>query len=126
MLDRVAEAALEPGELAEHGVAADVQPRVLDRAQPALHLVAGRGGPRRVAGRDRGARREQGVGGLVPGPVEPLVELARAGRQLERALPLAAVGDDVGEEIGGARPDLAVLGERGRLVDVPPGRLQVA
>ena len=55
MLDGVVEAVLDAGQLAEHGVAADAQPRVVDDLQPALDLVAGLGGARPVAGRDRGA-----------------------------------------------------------------------
>ena len=48
--DGVVEAVLDAGELAEHRVAADVEPRVVDDAQPALDLVARLGGARAVAG----------------------------------------------------------------------------
>ena len=65
--DGLVEAALESRQLAEHRLAADVQPRVLDDAQPAFDLVAGASGALDVAGRDRGARGEERVGGLVHG-----------------------------------------------------------
>ena len=126
MLDRVVEAALEPRQLAEHRVAADVQPRILDDAQPALDLVAGAVGAPDVAGRDRGARGEERVRGLVPGSVEAVVERAGAGGQLQRVLPVAVVGDDVGEVVGAAGLELGAVGERGGLVDVAPGGLEVA
>ena len=69
--DGVVEAMLDAGQLAEHRVAADVEPRVVDRLQPVLDLVARRGGAHAVAGRDRGAGGEEPVRGLVPRPVQP-------------------------------------------------------
>jgi hypothetical protein len=46
---------LDAGQLAEHGVTANPQPRVVDGAQPVLDLVAGLGGAPAVAGRDGGS-----------------------------------------------------------------------
>ena len=69
--DGIVEAVLDPGQLAEHRVAADVEPRVVDRPQPVLDLIARRGGARAVAGRDRGPGGEEPVRGLVPRPVQP-------------------------------------------------------
>ena len=108
--DGIVEAVLEARQLAEHRVAADVQPRVVDDAQPVLDLVAGVERRARVAGRDRGAGGEERVRGLVPRPVEPVVELAGAGGQLQRLLPLAVVRDDVGEVVGAARLEVGVAG----------------
>ena len=53
MCDGVVEAVLQAGELSEHGVAADVQPRVVDLREPVFDLAAGLDGARSVAGRDR-------------------------------------------------------------------------
>ena len=38
--DGVVEPALDPGQLAEHRLAADVQPRVVELSQPELNLIA--------------------------------------------------------------------------------------
>ena len=106
--DGVVEAMLEPRQLAEHRVAADVQPRVVDGAQPVLDLVAGGGGALAVAGRDRGARRR--TARSRPGPTgrsSPRRALAAVG-QLQRLLPLAVVRDDVGEVVVAARLQVGV------------------
>ena len=48
--DGVVEAVLDPGQLAEHRVAADVEPRVVDGLEPVLDLIARGGGALAVAG----------------------------------------------------------------------------
>ena len=128
--DGVVEAVLDAGQLAEHRVAADVQPRVVDdaRASAATWSRASRGA-RAVAGRDRGAGGEERVRGLVPRPVEPVVERAAAVGERQRLLPLAVVRHDVGEVVGAARLQVGVVdrvGELGRGGDVPAGGLEVA
>ena len=103
--DGVVEAVLDAGELAEHRVAADVQPRVVDDAPASARpRRAPRRRATRVAGRDRGAGGEQRVRGLVPRPVQPVVERAAAGGELQRVLPLAVVRDDVGEVVARSAP----------------------
>jgi uncharacterized membrane protein len=68
--DRVAEAMLDPCELAEHRVPPDVEPWIVDLAQPALDLVAGR--RRRAHGRrprsPRGRRRARSPPGPTRAP----------------------------------------------------------
>ena len=86
--DGVVEAVLDPRQLAEHCVAAHLQPRVVDALQPVLDLVARRGGADAVVGRDRGAGGEQPVRGLVPRLLQPL---AAARGQLQRQRELAVV-----------------------------------
>ncbi len=73
-------------------------------SQPVLDLVDGLDAARSVAGRDRGAGGEQPVGGLVPRPVEPVVERAAAIGQRERSTELAVVRHDVGEVVAGSVP----------------------
>ena len=87
--DGVAEAMLDAGELAEHRIAADPEPRVVDELQPALDLVARLERGAEITGRDRGSGGEQRVGGLVPWPVQVRVELLAACGQLERPAPLS-------------------------------------
>ena len=127
--DGVVEPVLEPGQLAEHRVAADVQPRVVDL--PAASARPGRR-PRRcalaVTGRDRGSGGEQPVRGLVPRPVQPVVERAAAIGQLHRSTELAVVRDDVGEVVAAARLQVDVVGRVGQLGgrgDVVAGELEV-
>ena len=120
---------LDTGQLAEHRVAADVQPRVVDAVQPVLDLVTGFGGASAVAGRDRGPGGEERVGRLIPGPIEPVVELPAARRQLERVLPLAVMRHDVGEVVATARLEVGVGARVGQLAgggDVAAGRLEMA
>src|SRR4051794_15217233 len=74
--DGVVEAMLDPGQLAEHRVAADMEPRVVEFLQPALDLVASLDGARVVTGGDGGPGGEEPVRGLIPRSVEPLVERA--------------------------------------------------
>ena len=64
--DRVIEAQLDARELTEHRVAAHVQPRVVDLAQPVLDAIARRGRAVAVEGRDRRAGGEELVRRLVP------------------------------------------------------------
>ena len=89
--DGVVEPMLDPCELAEHGVTADAQPRVVDDAQPVLDAVARLGGARAVAGRDRGAGGEERVGGLIPRSIQPVVQRPAASGELQRVLPLAVM-----------------------------------
>ena len=78
--DGVVEATLDPGQLAQDRVAADVKPRVVERSQPMLDLVAGLDGAHVVTGGDRGPGGEEPVRGLIPRSVEPVVERARCDR----------------------------------------------
>ena len=92
-------------------------------------LVARLGGARAVAGRDRGPGGEERVRGLVPRPVEPVVERPAARGELQRLLPVAVMRDDVGEVVAAARLELGVVDrvrERGRGGHVPARRLEVA
>ena len=59
MMDGLVEPVLEPGQLAEHGFPADMQPRVIDLTQPASHPVSGVDGACHVTGRDRRSGGEQ-------------------------------------------------------------------
>ena len=56
-------------------------------AQPVLDLVARLGGARAVAGRDRGPGGEEPVRGLVPRPVQPVVERAGCDRSAPAPAP---------------------------------------
>ena len=91
MRDGLVEAALDACELAEHGVAADVEPGVVDDLEPPLNLVACLRGADDVSGRDCRAGGEERVRRLVPGAVEPVVQLPRAVGERQRLFPLAAV-----------------------------------
>src|SRR5439155_25310741 len=71
--DGIVEATLQTGELSQHGVTANVEPRVVDELQPVLDVVARLGRAHGVAVRDRRPGGEQRGGGLMPWPVEPLV-----------------------------------------------------
>ena len=125
VVDGVLEAMLDARELAEHRVAPDVQPRVVDGSEPVLDLVAGVGGAIGVAGRDRCARGEERVRRLVPRPVEPVVERTGAGGQLQRLLPVAVMGDDVGEVVRAAALEVRVVRQGSGVGDVAPGRLEI-
>jgi hypothetical protein len=70
VFDGVVETVLQAGELAEHGLATDVQPAIIDDAKPLLNLIGDADTPWRISGRDRGACREQAVGTQVPWMVE--------------------------------------------------------
>ena len=89
--DRIVEPVLDPGKLAEHRVAADVEPRVVDRPEPLVNAITSLDGARAVTGRDRGAGGEQPVRGLIPRPVQFTVERAGAVGQLHRLTELAVV-----------------------------------
>ena len=56
-----------------------------------------------VTGRDRGSGGEQRVRGLIPWPVQPVVQHPAASGELQRMLPLAVMGHDVGEVVAAAR-----------------------
>ena len=124
--DGVVEAVLDAGQLAEHRVAADVQPRVVDDARASARP---RRGPRAaraaVAGRDRGARGEERVRGLVPRPVEPVVERARCGRSAPARAPTRRGGRRRrrgSRRSAPARSTSPAIGQLARLGDVPRGR----
>ena len=74
-----------------------------------------------VARRDGGPRGEQGVRGLVPRPVQPVVERAAAVGQVERGAEVALVRHDVREVVAASRPQLDVV-ERPRPVLRPRPR----
>ena len=116
-----------PRELAEHRLAANVQPRVVDLCEPVLDLVARVDGALAVAGGDRGARREEPVRGLVPRPVELVVERVAAVGQLQRLAELAVVGDDVGEVVAAraCRSTSPIASASRRRGDVLAGELEV-
>ena len=57
-----------------------------------------------VAGGDRGSGGEEPVRGLVPRPVQPVVERVAAIGQLQRLAELAVVGHDVGEVVRSSAP----------------------
>ena len=91
MRDGLVEAMLDACELAEHGVAADVEPGVVDDLEPQLNLVACSRGVDDISGGDCRAGGEERVRRLVPGAVEPVVQLPCAVGERQRLLPLAAV-----------------------------------
>ena len=100
---------LDPPQFAEHRVAADVQPRVVDGSQPVLDLIAGLDAAHAVAGGDRGSGGEEPIRGPIPGPVEPLVERAAAIGQLQRPTKLAVMRHDVGQVVTAARLQVDVI-----------------
>jgi hypothetical protein len=125
--DGVVEATLDPCELTEDRVPADVEPRVVDPTQPMLDLVARLDSTDVVAGRDGGSGGEEPVRGLIPRPVEPAVEGVRAIGQLHRLVPLALMRDHVGEVVGAARLQVDVvdrLRQSGGLAEVFAGMLE--
>ena len=69
---------LEPGQLAEHGFPADMQPRVIDLTQPASHPVGGVDGACHVAGGVAGSGGEQCVRGWFQGPIQRVVTRLRS------------------------------------------------
>ena len=81
--DGVVEPVLDAGQLAEHRVAAHVEPRVVDRSQPVLDLIDGLDAALLVAGGDRGPGGEEPVRGLIPRPVQ----LRRRARRCDRSAP---------------------------------------
>jgi len=121
--DRVVEVMLDPSQLAEHRVAPDVEPRVVDLAQPALDLVAGGRGALAIAGRDRRAGGEESGCRLVPRVLQPA---GAAGGELQRVRPLAVVRDHVSEVVVAARPQIGVVGQPGSDPDVLARELEVA
>ena len=102
--DGVVEPVLDAGQLAEHRVAANVQPRVVDRSQPVLDVIASLDAALLVTGGDRGSGGEQPVRGLIPRPVQPVVERATAIGQLHRLAELAVMRHDVGEVVASSAP----------------------
>ena len=129
MVDGVVEPMLQSGQLAEHGVAAHVQPRIVDVGEPVLDLLAGVDGALLVAGGDRGSGGEQRVGGLVPGRPNSLRSARAAGGELHRLLELAVVGHDVGEVVAAAGAQVVVVDDRGEVVgggDVMAGSFEVS
>ncbi len=80
--DGVVEAVLDAGQLAEHRFAANVEPRVVDGSQPVLDVIDSVDAALLVTGGDRGSGGEEPVGGLIPRPVQPLVERVAAIGQL--------------------------------------------
>ena len=88
MGDGVVETVLDAGELAVDGLTAGVEPRVVDGLQPASYRRRTPLRRGRVAGAVRGSRREQPVGGLVPWPVDRVVERGAAIGQVQRVLAL--------------------------------------
>ena len=129
VVDRVVEAMLEPGQLAEHRLAADVEPRVLDRPEPALHPVHGVDAADLVSRSCRRPGGEQAVRDLVPRPLHGVVDGPAAISQLQRGTELSVVGDDVGEVIAAAGLQIGVVGrvgQFGRCGDVVAGEVEVA
>ena len=125
--DGVVEAVLDAGQLAADGFAADVEPRVVDVLQPAFDVIDGVDAARLVAGGDRGSGGEEPVGGLVPRPVEPVVERVAAIGQLERVAELAVMRHDVGEVVRAARLQVDIVdrvGQLGGFGDVVAGQLE--
>ena len=128
MPDGVVEPVLDAGQFAEHRVAANVQPRVVDGSQRLLDLIAGFDAALLVAGGDRRAGGEQPVRGLVPGPVEAGVQGATAVGERERVPELAVVRHDVGEVVAAACLQVDVadrVGELGGRRDVVAGVFEV-
>jgi hypothetical protein len=101
--DGVVEPMLDPGELAEDRVPPHVQPRVVDRTQPTLDVVTRLNSTGAVTSRNGGSGGEEPGRGLIPRPIEPAVERARAIGQLHRCPPLPLVREDVREVVGAAR-----------------------
>ena len=125
---RVVESALQTGKLAEGGVTPDMQPRVVDGAEPVPHAIGGLHAARLVAGRDGGSGSEKRGRGLVPRPVQGVIEGTTAVGELHRETELAVVRDDVREEVGAASLQVDVIdavGELGGACDVTAGRVEV-
>ena len=126
--DGVVEPVLDAGQLAEHRVAANVQPRVVDRSQPVLDVVASVDAALLVTGRDRGSGGEEPVRGLIPRPVQPVVESSTAIGQLHRLAELAVMRHDVGEVVTAARLQVDIIdrvGQFGGCGDVVAGEFEV-
>ena len=124
----VVEPVLQAGEFAEDRVAANMQPRVVDRAQPVLHPVDGLDAALLVTGGDRGPSGEQPVRGLVPRPVQPVVEGIAAIGEFHRVSELAVMRHDVGEVVRAASLQVDVIdgvGQFGGRGDVVPGEVKV-
>ena len=97
-------------------------------AEPVLDLVASFDGALEVTGRDRGPGGEEPVRGLIPRPVQPVVERVGAVGQLQRLLELAVMRHDVGEVVAAARLQIDVVDRVGQLAgrgDVVAGELEV-
>ena len=98
--------------------------------EPVLHLVARLARARRRSPAEIAAREANSAfAAWSHGRSRPVVERAAARGQRERVLPLAVVGDDVGEVVGAARLQVGVgdrVGQLRRGGDVPPRRLEVA
>ena len=81
-----------------------------------------------VAGRDRGPGGEQPVRGLVPRPVQPVVEGVAALGEFHRLTELAVMRHDVGEVVRAARLQVDVIDRVGQLGgggDVVAGEIEV-
>ena len=123
----IVEAALEPGQFAEHRLASNVQPRVVDRSEPALDLLARLDAARSVTRRDRRPGREQPARRLIPRPVQPAVERVAPIGQLQRPMEVAVMRLDVREVGAAARLEVDVvdrIGELGGRGDVLASELQ--
>ena len=95
---------------------------------PVLDLIARFDAALLVAGGDRGPGGEEPVRGLIPRPVQPVVERAAAIGQLHRPRELAVMRHDVGEVVTAARLQVDVVdrvGQFGRRGDVVAGELEV-
>ena len=124
----VVEPVLDAGQFADDRVAANVQPRVVDRSQPVLHLIDGFDAARLVTGGDRGAGGEEPVRGLVPRPVQSLVESVAAVGEFHRVSELAVMRHDVGEVVRTASLKVDVVdgvGQFGGRGDVLAGEVEV-
>ena len=96
-------------------------------ASQSVHLVARADRAIAVARRDRRARREEPVRGLVPGAVQRVVQRVGAIGQLHRLGELAVVRDDVREVVAAARLQIDVAGrvrQRAGDGDVLAGELE--
>ena len=123
----VVEQVLQAGEFAKDRVAADMEPRVVDHAEPVLHPVDGHHAALLVTGRDRGPSGEQPVCGLVPRPVRPVVEGIAAFGEFHRVSELAVMRHDVGEVVRTASLNVDVIdgvGQFGGRGDVVPGEVK--
>ena len=128
MEDGFVEPVLQPGQFAEDRLAANVQPRVLDQPQPALHLVSGLDTARLVARGDRRSGCEQRVRRLVPRSVQGVVDGAASIGQLHRSTELTVMGHDIGQVVGAARLQIGVadlVGHLGGCGDVVAGEFEM-
>ena len=81
-----------------------------------------------VTGGDRGSGGEEPVRGLIPRPVQPVVERTAAIGQLHRLAELAVMRHDVGEVVAAARLQVDIIdrvGQFGGCGDVVAGEFEV-